>query len=222
MPLYCYHSGVSDSLPTAFPYPIHTVFLDRDGVVNEKLPEGRYVTGWDSFRILPGALEAIRLLNQSGLRVIVVSNQRGIALGLYTSADVQGIHASFQSLLHAQGAHVDAFYFCPHDKNECDCRKPMAGMFEQAVAEFSRITAAASVMIGDSLADVEFGSRLGMTTVFIENNYGEQKPGADVARDLADLRFPSLYTAVADLLAKLAAHRESSSTMCLGLPSNPN
>jgi len=213
---------VSNSLPTAFPGPIHTLFLDRDGVVNEKLPEGRYVTGWDSFRILPGVLEAIRLLNQSGLRVIVVSNQRGIALGLYTSEDVQAIHDNFQSLLHGQGAHVDAFYFCPHDKSKCDCRKPLTGMFDQAVAEFPGITAVGSVMIGDSISDIEFGRRLGMTTVFLESDAGQQKPGAEVARDLADLRFPSLYTAITDLLAKLASQRVSSSTMCLGLQANPS
>jgi D-glycero-D-manno-heptose 1,7-bisphosphate phosphatase len=218
----CYHSGVSNSVPNAFPGAIHTVFLDRDGVVNEKLPEGRYVAGWDSFRILPGVLEAIRLLNQSGVRVIVVSNQRGIALGLYTSADVQAIHASLQSLLHAQGAHIDAFYFCPHDKGECDCRKPLTGMFEQAVAEFPGITAAASMMIGDSFSDIEFGRRLGMTTVFLESDSGQQKPGVEAARELADMRFPSLYTAVTDLLAKLADKRASSGTMCLGFPSNPN
>jgi len=197
------------------------VFLDRDGVLNEKMPEGRYVTGWDEFRILPGVLEAIRLLNQSGLRVVVVSNQRGIALGLYTSGDVEAMHARFQSLLQAQGAHLDGIYHCPHDKGQCDCRKPLPGLFEKARKEFPDITAASSVMIGDSLSDMEFGRRLGMTTVFLESDPEHQEPGAEEARELADMRFSSLFAAVSKLVARLTADRHSSGSMCLGLPVNP-
>jgi D-glycero-D-manno-heptose 1,7-bisphosphate phosphatase len=131
---------------------------------------------------------------------VVVSNQRGIALGLYTAADVFGIHTAFQSLLANQGAHVDGFYFCPHDKGQCNCRKPLPGLFEQAVADFPEITAATSAMIGDSLSDIEFGRRLGMQTVFIEGDPLRRKPGAEAAAALADLRFPELAQAVDALL----------------------
>ena len=181
------------------------MFLDRDGVVNEKMPEGRYVTQWSDFKILPGVVEAIGLLNQAGLRVLVISNQRGIALGLYTAESVQAIHAEFQKTLAASGAHVDGFYFCPHDKGQCNCRKPLPGLFEQAVADFPGIAAATSVMIGDSKSDVEFGCRLGMTTVFIGSDPRRQKPGAEEARELADLRYSSLIAAVKDLLAQVQA-----------------
>jgi D-glycero-D-manno-heptose 1,7-bisphosphate phosphatase len=181
------------------------VFLDRDGVVNEKMPEGRYVTQWSDFKVLPGVVEAIGLLNQAGLRVLVISNQRGIALGLYTAEDVRAIHAEFQKMLEASGAHVDGFYFCPHDKGQCNCRKPLPGLFEQAVADFPGITAATSVMIGDSKSDVEFGRRLGMTTVFIDGDPQRQKPGAKEARELADLRYLSLIAAAKDMLAQLQA-----------------
>ena len=194
----CYHSGVAN---TAYPAPVQTVFLDRDGVVNEKMPEGRYVTQWSDFKILPGVGEAIGLLNRAGLRVIVLSNQRGIALGLYTAEDVRAIHSEFQKLLASSGAHVDAFYFCPHNKAQCNCRKPLPGLFEQAVAHFPAITAPTSVMIGDSKSDVEFGKRLGMTTVFIDGDSRLQKPGAESARGMADRRYSSLYEAVTDLLA---------------------
>jgi D-glycero-D-manno-heptose 1,7-bisphosphate phosphatase len=168
--------------------------------LNEKLPEGRWVKSWAAFRVLPGIPEAIGRLNRAGLRVIVVSNQRGIALGLYTAADVEAIHTGFQNLLKAHGAHVDAFYFCPHDRQQCNCRKPLPGMFEQAQNEFPEITAAASVMIGDSLSDIEFGRRLGMVTVFIEGDPQFRKPGAGAASELASLRFPSLPAAVDALL----------------------
>jgi D-glycero-D-manno-heptose 1,7-bisphosphate phosphatase len=180
---------------------LQTTFLDRDGVLNRKLPEGRYVTSIAEFHILPGVPEAITRLNRAGLRVIVVSNQRGIALGLYTTEDVHSIHAAFQSVLQAHGAHVDAFYFCPHDKNQCTCRKPLPGLFEQAVADFPDISADSSAMIGDSWSDIEFGRRLGMFTVFIDGDPKHQKPGADTARDCADLHFSSLSEAVDALLA---------------------
>ena len=94
---HCYHYPVTPR--TGIPRDLATVFLDRDGVLNQKMPEGQYVTPSDDFHILPGVPEAIARLNQAGLRVLVVSNQRGIALGLYTAADVDAIHAAFQQQL---------------------------------------------------------------------------------------------------------------------------
>jgi D-glycero-D-manno-heptose 1,7-bisphosphate phosphatase len=169
----------SASLP--IPRNLTTVFLDRDGVLNEKMPEGAYVTSPASFRIL---------------RVVVVSNQRGIALGLYTVDDVEAIHAAFQQTLSSHGAHIDAFFLCPHDKGQCNCRKPLPGLFEQATAQFPTITAASSVMIGDSLVDIEFARRLGMTAILISNNSDQPTPGIESARRLADLRFSSLHEVV--------------------------
>ena len=167
------------------------------------MPEGRYVTSLGDFHLLRGVPEAIARLNRAGIRVIVVSNQRGIALGLYSGADVDAIHASFQNMLKAHGAHVDAFYYCPHDKGQCDCRKPLTGMFDQARRDFPAISAATSAMIGDSLSDIEFGRRLGMMTVFIDGDPDLQKPGALSAAGLADLRFPSLAEAVDALVPPL-------------------
>ncbi len=185
----------------SFPGRLRTVFLDRDGVVNEKMPEGRYVSSRSDFRLLPGVAEAIARMNRAGIRVVVVSNQRGIALGLYTAADVEAIHAGLQELLASHGAHVDGFYYCPHDKGQCNCRKPLPGLFEQAQAQFPEISGESSVMIGDSLSDVEFGRRLGMTTVFLDGDPERQKPGAEAARNLADLTFAGLAEAVDELLA---------------------
>jgi D-glycero-D-manno-heptose 1,7-bisphosphate phosphatase len=199
----CYDNWVSRTLPRSFPQAVETVFLDRDGVLNQKMPEDRYVTRWDEFHLLPGAMEAIHLLNQAGIRVIVVSNQRGVALGLYNEEDVQAIHSELQSLLNAHGAHVDGFYFCPHDRGTCNCRKPKPGMFEQAAADFPAISAARSLMIGDSKSDIEFGRRLGMNTAFIGGDPHNQSPGADAAHQLANMRYPSLYEAITDLLSEL-------------------
>lgn len=197
----CYDNGVTDTAGSAWSGTFRTIFLDRDGVLNEKMPEGSYVRTWSDFHLLPGAAEAVARLNRAGLRVIVVSNQRGIALGLYSAADVDAVHAGLQRLLSGNGAHVDGFYFCPHDKNACDCRKPLPGMFKQAQRDFPEIAVETSVMIGDSLSDIEFGKRLGMRTIFIEGHAERQKPGAEEAAAKAELKFGSLAEAVLALTA---------------------
>jgi D-glycero-D-manno-heptose 1,7-bisphosphate phosphatase len=198
---------VADLAKSVLPRTVQTVFLDRDGVVNRKMPEGRFITSPDEFEPLPGVQQAIAKLNRAGLRVIVVSNQRGIALGLYTAADVLDIHAAFQQDLETHGAHVDAFYFCPHDKAQCNCRKPLPGLFDQALAEFPSIAADTSVILGDSWSDIEFGRRLGMFTIFIEGDPEHQKPGAEAARESANLHYANLPEAINAVLASLpAAH----------------
>jgi D-glycero-D-manno-heptose 1,7-bisphosphate phosphatase len=181
---------------------LRTVFLDRDGVLNRKLPEGNYVSSWSDFELLPGVLEAIDKLKSAGLRVLVVSNQRGIALGLYTTEAVRQIHSELQNLLLARRTSIDGFYFCPHNHAECDCRKPMTGLFKRAKADFPEISAETSVMIGDSLSDIEFGRRLGMRTIFIQGDPSRQKPSAKMADELADMRCSSLLEAVDALLAE--------------------
>jgi D-glycero-D-manno-heptose 1,7-bisphosphate phosphatase len=202
MHVHCYHYPVTNSASKLLPRDLTTVFLDRDGVLNKKMPEGSYVTSWGDFHVLPGVPDAIARLNRAGLRVIVVSNQRGIALGLYSAADVEAIHLAFQRLLNTQGAHIDAFFICPHDHGQCNCRKPLPGLFEQAVAQCPTISAATSVMIGDSPLDIEFGRRLGMATILVDSKSKHASPGTESARESADLRFPSLAKAVNALLEK--------------------
>ena len=187
------------------PQNLHTVFLDRDGVINRKMPEGQYVTAWQHFHLLPGVPEAIARLNQAGLRVLVVTNQRGIALGLYSPSDVDHIHLELNERLAQSGAHIDGFYFCPHDKRECNCRKPLPGLFDQAQADFPEITPATSLIIGDSLSDIEFGRALGMKTIFIQGDEDarqHQKPGAQKASELAD----SVVSSLPEALETLYSH----------------
>jgi len=131
------------------------------------MPEGSYVRTIADFHLLPGVAEAIARLNRAGIRVIVVSNQRGIALGFYTADVVDSIHEHLQAELSRVHAWIDAFFYCPHDKNSCDCRKPLPGLYEQASAKFTDITPGSSAMIGDSLSDIEFGRAVGMKTVWI-------------------------------------------------------
>ena len=185
-----------------------TVFLDRDGVLNEKAPEGEYVFRWENFHVLDGVAEAIGRLNRAALRTIVVTNQRGVALGLYTMADVEAVHTQFQQLLAERGARIDGFFVCPHDRGDCTCRKPLPGLFEQAVADFKDISAAKSVMIGDSLVDMEFGRGLGMKTILVVGPEEHRAPGAEKAERLADLRCGSLLDAVEGILSQAGKKEE--------------
>jgi D-glycero-D-manno-heptose 1,7-bisphosphate phosphatase len=140
--------------------------LDRDGTINCKAPEGDYVKRPEELSLLPGAAQAIRRLNDDGIPVIVVTNQRGIALGRMTELDLGEVHAELTAQLEAAaGARIDALFHCPHEAGECDCRKPGVGMFKQALARFPWIDLAQSVMIGDSDSDVEAGRAMGMRTV---------------------------------------------------------
>ena len=180
---------------------IECVFLDRDGVINRKAAEGKYIGDWGEFEVLPGVEEAIAALNRRGWRVVVVSNQRGIALGRYTAADVKALHTLLQEHLERYGARIDAFYFCPHDQEQCSCRKPGTGLFEQALREFPEILPSTSVMIGDSLPDIEAARKFGCRSIFIESDPATRKPGSSLAAMLADAVAGSLTEAVSEVLS---------------------
>jgi D-glycero-D-manno-heptose 1,7-bisphosphate phosphatase len=167
------------------------VFLDRDGVINGKPPAGHYVTCWEEFELLPGVAEAIASLNRSGRKVIVVTNQRGVAQGLYSVDELAQMHRRLQQELARHGAHLDAIYVCPHEEGECDCRKPKIGLFEQAFRDFPAAHAGNSVMIGDSLRDIEAGRNAGMRSVFIDDA-GTSSKQHHRARSLAQLSVSSL------------------------------
>ncbi len=171
------------------------VFLDRDGVLNRKSADGGYVTSWEDFELLPGVEEAIARLNRSGRKVMVVTNQRGIALGLYSEADLHALHDRLREHLAAHGARLDAIYYCPHDNGQCKCRKPQTGLFEQAFRDFPDASAGNSVMVGDSVSDMEAAARLGMRSVFLADPV-EPRPDDDRAAALATASAASLLDCV--------------------------
>jgi histidinol-phosphate phosphatase family protein len=175
---------------------IEFVFLDRDGVINRKQPEGHYVTGPAQLELLPGAAEAIARLNRSGRKVIVVTNQRGIAQGLMSEADLAEIHAHLRAELARSGAHLDAIFHCPHSRGECTCRKPATGMIEAAFRQFPGANPHNSILIGDTLSDIQCGRAAGMRTIFIEGESNHRKAGFETAAALADFTTPDLITAV--------------------------
>ena len=165
-----------------------TVFLDRDGVINVKAPEGEYVESFEDFELLPGVVDAVARLRDAGLRVVVVTNQRGVALGRMAASDVEDIH---ERML-AAGVEVDRVYYCPHDEGECDCRKPLPGMLERAAHEVPGVSLGrAAAVVGDSERDMEAGRAVGAVLV---------KVGA--ASSPVDFECGSLAQAVDWLLAR--------------------
>jgi D-glycero-D-manno-heptose 1,7-bisphosphate phosphatase len=154
--------------------------LDRDGTINEKAPDGDYVKHPGELSVLPGAAEAIRRLNDAGVTVIVVTNQRGIALGRMSEADLNEIHAELAARLEAAaGARIDAFFHCPHGLDECDCRKPGTGMFISARERYPWIDLGGSVTIGDSVSDVAAGQALGMRTLHLGVDAADLRAAVD-------------------------------------------
>ena len=148
-----------------------TVFLDRDGTINEEVA---YLDDPDRLRLIPGAAEGIRLLNEAGILVIVASNQAGIGRGYFSAATVEAIHERLAEQLAKRGAHYDAVYYCPHHPSEgCECRKPKAGMLVRAAREH-KIDTRRAFMVGDKVSDLEAGRRFGCRTVLVLTGYGKQ------------------------------------------------
>jgi|SRR5579864_130037 len=154
-------------------------FLDRDGVINRKAPEGQYITRWKDFQFMPQVTEAIAILNRARFSVIVVSNQRCIAKGLLSIKELEQIHCRMLERVAAAGASIDAVYYCPHDlQPPCACRKPAPGMLFRAAKEHL-IDLPSSWMVGDSDSDVRAGKNAGCKTVRILRNGATHETDAD-------------------------------------------
>jgi len=147
-----------------------TLFLDRDGVINQKI-DGDYVRSWPQFRILPTSLPALKILSQTFKRLIIVTNQRGIAKGLMTQPNLDEIHQKMTLLFKEWGIHIDAIYVCPHEISEnCNCRKPKIGLFEKAKQDFPDIEYGKSFVVGDSSSDWEAAQRIGAHPIAISSS----------------------------------------------------
>jgi D-glycero-D-manno-heptose 1,7-bisphosphate phosphatase len=154
------------------------VFLDRDGTINI---EKDYLYQIQDFEFVPGAAEAVLLLNQAGFMVVVVTNQSGVARGYYTENDVENLHRHISGELEKTGAHVNAWLYCPHHPSgrgsyalPCNCRKPLPGMLTEAARRYD-IDLENSVMIGDKMADIEAGLAAGCRTMLVRTGYGAKE-----------------------------------------------
>jgi len=152
------------------------VFLDRDGTINE---DSGYLADPSGLRLLPGVGPGLRLLQEGGFRLVVVSNQSGVARGYLTEATLAEIHKKLESLLEAEGVALSGVYCCPHHpegappyRQTCNCRKPQGGLIERAVREH-KIDLSRSYVVGDQLVDIELAQQSGMTAILVLTGQGQ-------------------------------------------------
>ena len=141
-----------------------TVFIDRDGTINANIG---YIRNHDDFHMYQGVAEGIKLLNDEGFKIIIITNQSGISRGYFTEETLEKIHNKMKKELSIKNASADAIYYCPHHPDEhCNCRKPNTGLLEKALKDFD-IDVKKSFFIGDRMLDVEAGHKIGCKTVLI-------------------------------------------------------
>ncbi len=179
-------------------------FLDRDGVINEKAPEGEYIARWEEIRFLPDAFSAVSALARAGFKIIVATNQRGVALGKVRSVDLEEIHRRMREEFSRQGIVLTGIYVCTHDyADQCSCRKPQPGLLIRAAAEHG-IELPSSWMIGDATSDIEAGKRAGCRTARILIAGSREE-----ADSRADINSPNLAAAVERILQCSSVNRST-------------
>ena len=140
------------------------VFIDRDGTINI---DGPYLDDPDKFEMYPGVGEGVKKLKEDGFKIIVMTNQSGIARGYFTEEILSNIHERMEIEFNAFGVELDGIYYCPHHPDDdCDCRKPKTGLFEKAIEEHD-IDVNQSYMVGDKILDVEAGQKIGVKTILV-------------------------------------------------------
>ena len=190
------------------------VFLDRDGTINEEVG---YLGSLDKFKIIPCAYEAIRLINGSGMKAVVISNQAGVAKGLFTEDFVKIINEHLQAALRQNGAYIDSFYYCPHHPTEgtepyrqvCNCRKPAPGMLLQAAQDLN-IDLTKSYLVGDRFNDMEAAKNVGAKGILVKTGFGQgllQDDGPDRAtpQNKPDFIAADILGAVKWILSQVAS-----------------
>jgi D-glycero-D-manno-heptose 1,7-bisphosphate phosphatase len=183
------------------------VFLDRDGTLIEEI---NYLGHIDDVRFYPWSAEAVRALNRAGLRVIVVTNQSGVARGFFDETVVHNVHRFIGSVLNDGGARIDAFYYCPHHPDgkvpgyarACDCRKPGPGMIDRAAREMG-IDPKRSFVVGDNWLDVRLARTVGARGILVRTGIGRRNEAHPPAGVTADAVVDNLVEAVGWILTHL-------------------
>lgn len=166
-----------------------TIFLDRDGVINERIV-GDYVKRIEEFKFLNGVIEAIRILKENKYRLIVITNQQGIGKGIMSKDDLEEIHSYMLKRIREGGGDIDKIYFCPHlEADNCKCRKPKTGMIDMALKDFPDINLKESFLIGDTNSDIDLARKVGIKSILV----GEEEIDSD-------FKFSTLLDAVKFIL----------------------
>ncbi|KYK28097.1 hypothetical protein AYK20_01675 [Thermoplasmatales archaeon SG8-52-1] len=166
------------------------VFLDRDGVISRDSPD--HIKSWEEFHFLPKVKDALKMLNQNGFKIILITNQSVIARKMVTPEGLDYIHNMMKKEIKESGGRIEKIYFCPHHPDDgCNCRKPKPGMLLKAIKE-NNIDPEKSFMVGDRMMDVKAGKKVGCTSIIIPSELGKKemiessvKPDY-VAKDLID------------------------------------
>ena len=173
-----------------------TLFLDRDGVINDEI-QGSYVTEWDEFQFCTGVLPALKILGDLFGAIVLVTNQRGVGRGIMSIQSLRDIHGQMLEEIRSTGGRIDRIYACTAVDDADHNRKPNPGMGLQAREDYPGIDFRKSVIVGNSVSDMEFGKRLAMHTVFITTKH---EP-AELAEELIDVHFDSLIAWAKSLVA---------------------
>jgi D-glycero-D-manno-heptose 1,7-bisphosphate phosphatase len=180
------------------------VFLDRDGTLIEEVG---YLDRFERLSLFPWSVDAVRLLNQAGYKVVVITNQAGVARGMFAESFVTETHNYLAARMTAGRARIDRFYYCPHHpdgsieayRQSCDCRKPLPGMIRAAARDLD-IDLAASFTIGDRWPDLQAGRAAGTRTVLVRTGYGRSEEGRPPEGVSADAVADNLIAAVSWIL----------------------
>ncbi len=167
-----------------------TLFLDRDGVINyEKHLD--YINKWEEFKFYERVPEGIKIFSELFGKIIIVTNQKGVGKGITKIENLHLIHLKMKKAINAEGGRIDAIYYCTDLDNESPNRKPNPGMAFKAKEKFPEIDFSKSVMIGNTLSDMQFGRNIGAVTIFLPTT----RPEVSLSDEAIDLVFPSLYDA---------------------------
>lgn len=178
--------------------------LDRDGVIN--VESAKFVRSAEQWQPIPGSIDAMVRLKQAGHQLVVITNQSGLARGLFSEDDLAAMHAKLSALLRAQGVTLDGIYYCPHHPDAaCKCRKPQPGMLQQAAVDLS-FSPQQAVMIGDSGRDIEAGRRFGCATALVLTGNGSKTRTQKQVEDPDFLRSLPVYKNLAALVDDYLQH----------------
>lgn len=164
------------------------IFLDRDGVINKRAAVHKHITSWEDFVFLDGVQDAVKIFKEEGYKVMILTNQSCIARGSASFEQIESLHRKMLEAFTATGCKIDRVILCPHDDNECRCRKPEIGMFLMAEEDMD-FDKKQSFMIGDSESDILAGKQYGISTISLGNN----DLGADIKK--SSLREAARYIA---------------------------
>jgi histidinol-phosphate phosphatase family protein len=179
------------------------IVIDRDGVINKKSRKHTYINSWNKFEFLPRVKEALKLLNLSYLRIVVITNQPGISKGLFSFEDLESIHKKMCKEINLSGGRIDKIYFCPHkEEDRCDCRKPKPKMILDAIKNFN-LSPEKTIYLGDFFKDYETAKNAGVKFIFINSKSDEQEETMEEfnKHNISPISFPSLFKATKFLIS---------------------